>query len=194
MWNSFHSFASFAGIHLFVYKWNPARQVIEEYFSKSSDVQVHEFSLDAILTEHAEQQRQKRRVVVLLTASMNYLFGQLQFRFFSCIQRNVVGMIDVYSTGHCMYGCQSCTHESSHRLPITFTNYMRTKYFPLNEIEQRADIVVCPSFSSEAAPFSLLSNKEIVEKIVAFPFPHLIKLHPLTYQTKTDENPLFPFL
>ena len=193
MWNLFILSPRLPTFICFVYKWNPARQVIQEYFSKSNDVQVHEFSLEAILTELGEQQRQKRQVVVLLTASINYLFGQLQFRFFSCIQRNAPWMIDVYSTGHCMYGCQSCAHASSHRLPITFTNYMRTKHFLSDEIEKRADTVVCPSFSSEAAPYSLLSNKEIVKEIVAFPFSHLIKLHPLTYHTKNDENPLFHF-
>jgi hypothetical protein len=90
-----------------------------------------------------------------------------------------------------MYGCQSCAHAYSHRLPVTFTNYIRTKSLPSSEIDKKADIVICPSFSSKEAPFSLLSNKEIVEQIVVFPFPHVIKLHPLTYQLKNDENPLF---
>jgi len=35
-----------------------------------------------------------------------------------------------------------------------------------------------------------LSNKEIVEQIVAFSFPHVIKLHPLTYQLNNDKNTL----
>jgi hypothetical protein len=186
-----HSFASFADVHLFVYKWNPAQQLIQDYFSRSSHVQVHEFSIDAILSELVEQQQQQRQVVILLTASRNYTFGQIQYRFFCCLQKNVPSIIDVYSTGHCMYGCQSCTHAYSHRLPITFTNYMRTKHLPSNEIVEKAEIVICPSFSSKEEPFSLLSNKEIVEQIVAFTFPHTIKLHPLTYQTKNNENPLF---
>jgi hypothetical protein len=67
---------------------------------------------------------------------------------------------------------------------------MRTKHLPSKEIDKKTEIVVCPSFSSEEAPFSLLSNKKIVEQIVAFPFPHVIKLHPFTYQLKNDENPL----
>jgi hypothetical protein len=186
-----HSFASFADVHLFVYKWNPAQQLVRDYFSRSSHVQVHEFSIDAILTELTEQQRQQRRVIVLLTASINYALGQLQCRFFCSIQKNAPSIIDVYSTGHCMYGCQSCAHAHSHRLPITFTNYMRTKHLPSNEIDRKSDIVVCPSFSSKEAPFSLLSNKEIVKQIVDFSFPHVIKLHPLTHQLKNDENPLF---
>jgi hypothetical protein len=184
------SFASFANVHLFVYKWNPAQHLIQEYFSKSQHVQVHEFSIDTFLTELFKQQQLQYRVVVLLTASINYLLGQLQFRLFSSIQKHTLSIVDVYSAGHCMYGCQSCAHAYSHRLPITFTNYIRTKSLPSNDIEKTADIVICPSFSSEEAPFSLLSNKEIVEQIVAFPFPHAIKLHPLTYQLKNDENPM----
>jgi hypothetical protein len=151
---------------------------------------VHEFSIDAILTELAEQQQQQRRVVVLLTASINYSLGQLQFRYFCTIQKNAPSIIDVYSTGHCMYGCQSCAHTYSHRLPITFTNYMRSKHLSSKKLDKKAEIFICPSFSSKEAPFSLLSNKEVVEQIVAFPFPHAIKLHPFTYQLKNDENPL----
>jgi hypothetical protein len=185
-----HSFASFADVYLFVYKWNPALQVIRDYFCRSIDVQVHEFSIEIFLKELADQQQQQRRVVVLLTASINYPLGQLQFRFFSNIQKSVPCIIDVYCTGHCMYGCQSCAHSYSHRLPITFTNYIRTKDFPCNETDKKSEIVICPSFSSKEAPFSLLSNKEIVDQIVVFPFPHVIKLHPLTHQLKDDDNPL----
>ena len=184
------SFASFADVHLFVYKWNPARQLVRDYFSDSSHVQVHDLGLDTILAELAVQQEQQRRVIVLLTASQNYSLGQLQLRFFRSIQKNAPSIMDVYSTGHCMYGCQSCAHANSHRLPITFTNYMRTRHLPAIELETNADIVVCPSFSSDTAPFSLLSNRDIVEQIVAFSFPHVVKLHPLTYQAKDDENPL----
>ncbi|CAF3797084.1 unnamed protein product [Rotaria sp. Silwood1] len=184
------SFASFADVHLFVYKWNPAQQLVRDYFSRSIHVTVHEFSIDAILAELVVQQQQQHHVVVLLTASINYSLGQLQFRFFCSIQKNAPSIIDVYSTGHCMYGCQSCAHAYSHRLPITFTNYIRTKYLSSIGIDKYADIVICPSFSSEDAPFSLLSNKDIVEQIVAFPFPHVIKLHPLTYQIKNDDNPM----
>lgn len=185
-----HSFASFADVHLFVYKWNPAQQLVRDYFSRSNHVYLHEFSIDVFLKELADQQEQQHRVVVLLTASINYPLGQLQFRFFSNIQKNAPSIIDVYSTGHCMYGCQSCAHSYSNRLPITFTNYIRTKDLPSNEMDKNGDIVVCPSFSSEEVPFSLLSNKAIVEQIVAFPFPHLIKLHPLTYPLENEENPL----
>ncbi|CAF1023238.1 unnamed protein product [Rotaria sordida] len=90
-----------------------------------------------------------------------------------------------------MYGCQSCVHAYSYRLPITFTNYMRTKYSSSIEIDKNIEIVICPSFSSKDTPNSLLSNKDIVEQIVAFSFPHVIKLHPLTYQLKNNKNPLF---
>ena len=184
-----HSFACFSDVHLFVYKWNPAQQYLREYFSDSSDVHVHEFSIDNILAELIKQQR---RVVVLLTASRNYSFGQIQFRYFSCIQKHAPSLIDVYSTGHCMYGCQSCAHAHSHRLPITFTYYIRTKHGSSNEVvDEKSEIVVCPSFSSKEEPFSLLSNKDVVEVIVAFPFPHTIKLHPLTYPSKNGDNPLF---
>ncbi|CAF3368863.1 unnamed protein product [Rotaria socialis] len=185
-----HSFASFADVHLFVYKWNPAQQIVRDYFSRSTNVKVHEFGIDTILAELVKQQQQQHRVVVLLTASMNYSLGQLQFRFFCAIQKNAPSIIDVYSTGHCMYGCQSCSHAHSHRLPITFTNYMRTKCLSSINVDRSADIIICPSFSSESAPYSLLSNKEIVEKIVAFTFPHAIKLHPLTFQNRNEDNPM----
>src|SRR5689334_18319234 len=107
------SFISFADVHLFIYKWNPAQQFIQDYFVGSKDVHVHEFSIDNILSELAEQQQQQRRVIVLLTASMNYSFGQSQLLYFRGIQKHAPSIIDVYSTGHCMYGCQSCVHTSS---------------------------------------------------------------------------------
>ena len=185
------SFASFADVHLFVYRWNPARQWIREYFSASTRVYVHEFSLDAVLTELISQEKQQRRIVVLLTASLNYSLGQCQLRFFRCIQSNAPTIIDVYSTGHCMYGCQSCAHEHSHRLPITFTNYMRTRRSSAIANDTSREIVICPSFSSAEAPFSLLSNRDVVQQIVSFSFPHRIKLHPLTYPSKDEANPLF---
>lgn len=185
------SFVSFADVHLFVYKWNTAKQLIQDYFAESVGVQVHDFSTDNILTELAEQQRQQRRVVVLLTASMNYMFGKSQLLYFRSIQKHALCMIDVYSTGHCMYGCQSCDHTCSYRLPITFTNYIRTKDLPSIELDKNTEIVICPSFSSADVPDSLLSNKEIVEEIVTFPFPHIIKLHPLTHQFGNGTNPLF---
>jgi hypothetical protein len=184
------SFSSFAKVHLFVYKWNPAQQLVQDYFSESQCVQVHEFSIDSFLTQVAVQQQQQRRVVVLLTASINYSLGQLQLRFFRTMQKHVSSIIDVYSTGHCMYGCQSCAHAYSHRLPITFTNYIRTKTLSPVAIDKSLEIVICPSFSSEDAPFSLLSNREIVEQIVAFSFPHTIRLHPLTNTIKGDQNPM----
>ena len=185
------SFASFAHVHLFVYKWNPAQKLLRDYFAASTRVYVHEFSLDALLTELTREAKQQRQVVVLLTASLNYSLGQCQLRFFQCLQKHVPAIIDVYSTGHCMYGCQSCTHEHSHRLPITFTNYMRTRGSASLDMDKSREVVICPSFSSADAPFSLLSNREIVQQIVAFSFPHQIKLHPLTYPLKDGENPLF---
>lgn len=183
-----HSFALFSPVHLFIYKWNPAQNDVREYFANTNEIHVHEFGFDTILRELVKQQEQQHRVVVLLTASRNYSFGQIQFRYFSCLQKSVCSLIDVYSTGHCMYGCQSCTHAHSHRLPITFTNYMRTKYSSSND---QNEIIICPSFSSKEEPFSLLSNKEVVETIVAFSFPYTIKLHPLTYPSKNGDNPLF---
>lgn len=187
-----HSFACFSHVHLFIYKWNPAQQYIRDYFSNTNQIEIHEFSIDTILREFDKQQEQQHQVVVLLTASRNYSFGQIQFRYFACLQKSVPSLIDVYSTGHCMYGCQSCTHAHSHRLPITFTNYMRTKHSLSNDVrDEKSEIIICPSFSSKEEPFSLLSNRKIVETIVAFSFPHTIKLHPLTYPSKDGDNPLF---
>ncbi|CAF2894518.1 unnamed protein product [Rotaria sp. Silwood2] len=69
---------------------------------------------------------------------------------------------------------------------------MRTKHSSSIEIEKNIEVVICPSYSSKDTPNSLLSNKEIVEQIVTFSFPHVIKLHPLTYpQLKNEKNPLF---
>ncbi|UJR29799.1 hypothetical protein I4U23_017343 [Adineta vaga] len=185
------SFASFADVHLFIYKWNPAQQLLRDHFSLSDHVYVHEFSIDTILTELIHQQEQQCQIVVLLTASINYSFGQLQYRFFRTIQNNIPSIIDVYSTGHCMYGCQSCDHKNSHRLPITFTNYIRTKQLSSMKNNKTHPIVVCPSFSSEEAPFSLLSNVEVIELIATFSFEHVIKLHPSTYPSNNGNNPLF---
>lgn len=90
------SFASFAIVHLFVYKWNPAQQLIQDYFARSTQVYVHKFSIDSIVLELDEQRRQQRKVVVLITATINYPFGQAQFRYFSDIKKRVLTIIDVY--------------------------------------------------------------------------------------------------
>lgn len=186
-----HSFSSYADVHLFVYKWNRTQQLLEEYFTGSNRIHVRPFSLDTILSEALEQQKRRRRIVVLLTASLNYHFGQSQYRYFSAIKEYLPLIIDVYSTGHCMYGCQSCAHAGSYRLPITFTNYMRTRLSSPVRIEQNIEILICPSFSSEEAPNSLLSNTEIIHSIATFSFPHVVKLHPLTYPHTNGEHPLF---
>ncbi|CAF1239157.1 unnamed protein product [Adineta ricciae] len=183
------SFASFADVYIFVYKWNPAQRLLQNYFSKFKNIFVYEFAVDTILREALHQQEKQHEIIILLTASINYSFGQLQYDFFRMIQNHIPWIIDVYSTGHCMYGCQSCAHQNSHRLPITFTNYIRTKHSTVN---QRHEILICPSFSSEQAPFSLLSNSEIIQLILSFPFEYAIKLHPLTYPSNDNsDNPLF---
>jgi len=185
------SFLSFADVHLFIYNWNPARSLIQQYFSESQHVHTHEFSLEHILSQLVEQERLQKRVIILLTASLNYSFGQSQFRYFCNLQKYTPSMIDVYSTGHCMYGCQSCTHANSHRLPITFTNYIRTIHTLSSDTNTGDEVLICPSFSSEDDPNSLLSNTQIIEDILAFSFAHTIKLHPLTYSSESNQNPLF---
>jgi hypothetical protein len=90
-----------------------------------------------------------------------------------------------------MYGCQSCAYSYTHCLPITFTNYIRTKTEKFS-LEKNFEILICPSYSFEDAPFSLLSNPEIVEYILTLKHSHAIKLHPLAYEYK--ENDQHPFL
>lgn len=183
------SFASFADVYLFVYKWNPAQELLQNYFSKFKNIFVYEFTIDTILREALHQQGKQHEIIILLTASINYSFGQLQYDYFRTIQNHIPWIIDVYSTGHCMYGCQSCAHQNSHRLPITFTNYIRTKHSIDNK---KQEVLICPSFSSKQAPFSLLSNSEIIQLISSFQFEYAIKLHPLTYPSNDNaENPLF---
>ncbi|CAF0814739.1 unnamed protein product [Adineta steineri] len=174
------SFSSYTDVHLFIYKWNPAYDYIKEQFSNIKQVHCHEFSIDNILSELNEQKH--RKVVILLTASTNYLFGQLQLRLFRTIQQYNPSIIDVYPIGHCMYGCQSCAYAYTHCLPITFTNYMQTKNEKLT-LEKDYDILICPSYSFEGAPFSLLSNHDIIEYIAQLKCPHAIKLHPLAYES-----------
>jgi len=184
-----HSFSSYADIHLFIYKWNPARQHLQEYFSNLKQIYLHEFSIDNILSEFIKEKN--RKIVVLLTASTNYLFGQLQLRLFRQIQEYIPSLIDVYPVGHCMYGCQSCAYSYTHCLPITFTNYMHTKTEKLF-LEKDFQILICPSYSFEDSPFSLLSNSDIINYILTLKYPHAIKLHPLAYEYK--ENTEHPFL
>lgn len=184
-----HSFASYADVHLFIYKWNPAYERVKQYFSHIKQIHIYEFSIDNILSQLIKEKY--RRVVVLLTASTNYLFGQLQLRLFRLIQEYIPSLIDVYPVGHCMYGCQSCAYAYTHCLPITFTNYIQTKEEKLS-LEKDFDILICPSYSFTGAPFSLLSNSNIVEYILKLKYPHIIKLHPLAYEYKDNEK--HPFL
>jgi hypothetical protein len=184
-----HSFSSYTDVHLFIYKWNPARQHIKQHFSNKKQIHFHEFSIDNILTELINQK--PRKVVVLLTASTNYLFGQLQVRLFRIIQQHIPSLIDVYPVGHCMYGCQSCTYAYTHCLPITFTNYIQTKS-EKTSLEKDFEILICPSYSFEDSPFSLLSNHDIIEYLLTLKYSHAIKLHPLAYDY--NENEEHPFL
>ncbi|CAF1455173.1 unnamed protein product [Adineta ricciae] len=178
------SFSSYTDVHLFIYKWNPARQRIQEHFSTENRIFCHEFSLDNILAEI--NNKNHRRVVFLLTASTNYLFGQLQLRLFRILQQYIPSIIDVYPIGHCMYGCQSCAYAYTHCLPITFTNYIRTKDDKV-QFERDFEILVCPSYSFQGAPFSFLSNEKIVQYLLTLKHSHAIKLHPLALES--DRHP-----
>jgi hypothetical protein len=184
-----HSFSSYTDVHLFIYKWNPAYERLKEYFSNIKQIHLHEFSIDNILNEFLNEKN--RKIVVLLTASTNYLFGQLQVRLFRIIQQYIPSLIDVYPVGHCMYGCQSCAYSYTHCLPITFTNYIRTKNEKLS-FEKDFEILICPSYSFEDSPYSLLSNSDIIDYILTLKYSHAIKLHPLAYEYK--ENSEHPFL
>ena len=183
-----HSFASYTDVHLFVYKWNPAQERLKEYFASDQQIHLHEFSLDNLLTEFLEQK--DRKVVVLLTASTNYLFGQIQLRFFRLLQQHIPTLIDVYPVGHCMYGCQSCAYAYTHCLPITFTNYLLTQDEQLH-LEHEFDILICPSYSFQGSPFSLLSNSDLIDYLLTLKHPHAIKLHPLAceYEDKPWKHP-----
>lgn len=186
-----HSFASYTDVHLFVYKWNPAQERLKEYFASEQQIHLHEFSLDNLLTEFLEQK--DRKVVVLLTASTNYLFGQIQLRFFRLLQQHIPTLIDVYPVGHCMYGCQSCAYAYTHCLPITFTNYLLTQDEQLHHLEDNFEILICPSYSFQGAPFSLLSNSDLIDYFLTLKHPHAIKLHPLAYEYE-DKPWKHPFL
>ena len=145
--------------------------------------------MDNILTEFTKEKH--RQVVVILTASTNYLFGQIQLRLFRILQENIPALIDVYPAGHCMYGCQSCAYAYTHRLPITFTNYMLQRHEKPRP-EKDFELLLCPSYSFEDAPFSFLSNRDIVDYISTLNYSHAIKLHPLAYEF--DEHEEHPFL
>jgi hypothetical protein len=185
-----HSFASYTDVHLFIYKWNPASERIKEQFSNQKQIHLHQFSIDNILSEILEEKH--RRIVVLLTASTNYLFGQLQVRLFRTIQQYIPSLIDVYPVGHCMYGCQSCAYSYTHCLPITFTNYIHTKNENLH-LEKDFEILICPSYSFEDSPFSLLSNSDMIDYLLTLNYSHAIKLHPLAYEYKENATE-HPFL
>jgi len=183
------SFASFTDVHLFIYKWNPARERVKDYFSNFKQIHLHDFSIDTILDQITQQNH--RKIVFLLTASTNYLFGQIQLRLFRILQQYIPSIIDVYPVGHCMYGCQSCAYAYTHCLPITFTNYIQHKDENL-VLEQDFEILICPSYSFQGSPFSLMSNLEIIEYLLTLEHSHAIKLHPLAYEYK--ENAHHPFL
>ena len=184
-----HAFASYTDIHVFIYKWNPSNEHIREYFSHLKQIHLYEFSIDNILTQLINHKHQK--IIIILTASTNYLFGQLQLRLFRIIQQYMPSIIDVYPVGHCMYGCQSCAYAYTHCLPITFTNYIQRKEEQI-QFERDFEILICPSYSFVDAPFSLLSNSDIIEYILKLKYSHAIKLHPLAYEYKDKKD--HPFL
>ncbi|CAF2647770.1 unnamed protein product [Rotaria sp. Silwood2] len=159
------SFSSYTDVHLFIYKWNPARERIKKYFSDLKQIHMYEFSIDNIISQLIKEKH--RKIVILLTASTNYLFGQIQLRLFRLIQQYISSIIDVYPVGHCMYGCQSCIYAYTHCLPITFTNYIQTKDEKLL-LEKDFEILICPSYSFESAPFKKYDepNGNEIEKLV----------------------------
>ena len=54
------------------------------------------------------------------------------------------------------------------------------------------EILICPSYSFQGAPYSFLSNAEIIDYIGQLKCSHAIKLHPLAYEA--NEQGKHPFL
>ncbi|CAF0757881.1 unnamed protein product [Didymodactylos carnosus] len=191
--NLVEAFASYSSdVHVFIYNWNPQKKMIQDYFrTTNKNIFVHDFNLDTLFTQVSLT---TIPVVIILTASLNYLFGKIQLKIFNLIKNNVSSIIDIYAVGHCMFGCQSCAYEHTHRLPITFTNYMLTKNERKEDSDKSNQILICPSYSFEQAQTSLLSNNVIVDYIISFQFPYTIKFHPLTYDCWYDNNKEHPFL
>ena len=107
-----------------------------------------------------EDAAEGRRVVVLLTATRHYAFGEAQAAFFGHARALLPRVIvDVFHVGHCLYGCLSnCASE--HRVPVYFTRFARGAVRP--GAAEVAQLCVRPRVSAHthcrmrAAPMRLM--------------------------------------
>lgn len=148
------------------------------YESKTefTNVQVFEFSSEAILTQ-LDQEPTDRKIVFLLTSSSNYGFGLAQRSFLEILSsiHNKKGksqVIDVFTVGHCMYGCASCG-LSEHNVPIFFNRFYNYE-LPYNSADVLRDywtlpdgkiaqhrVLICPT----VGPESFLSDLKMLDRL-----------------------------
>eukprot|EP00727_Mastigamoeba_balamuthi_P006412 m51a1_g2391 hypothetical protein (1004) ;mRNA; f:727949-731590 len=157
------------GSKIFVYgDWNTDAEKMKRFYSTWKGVSVHDFDLRAILEALAAE---ANKVVFVLTASTNYGFGRAQRAIFQiCQDLYPSKVIDVFSLGHCMYGCESCG-LSEHNVPLFFTRWaagelpysaadVRSRFFPKSPKHR---VLVCPTIGDT----SYLNNKAVLESLAA---------------------------
>lgn len=78
-------------------------------------IDVLDFSIENIVKSLLAE---KRKVVFLMTASLDYGFGKAQLAMLRALKDAFpTTVVDVCLIGHCMYGCPSCS-LSEHKIPI----------------------------------------------------------------------------
>ena len=145
------------------------------------NVQVFTYSLNTILTE-LDKEAPTHKIVFLLTSSSNYGFGRAQRASLELLagvhnrrgqdHKDHAQVIDVFTVGHCMYGCASCG-LSEHSVPIFFNRYhnrelpytaadVTREYWTLPSGEVAAHrVLVCPT----VGPESFLANTDVLERL-----------------------------
>ena len=150
----------------------------EFYTSKAEfpNVEVYEFSCENILAQ-LDKEDPTHKIVFLLTSSSNYGFGLAQRSFLEILSsiHNKKGksqVIDVFTVGHCMYGCASCGLRE-HNVPIFFSRYHNYELpynsadvlrdywtLPSGELAQHR-VLICPT----VGPESFLSNPDVLDRL-----------------------------
>lgn len=148
------------GSRVFVYGggFNTEHKKMRDFYENAPEwggcgLRVADFSVSAVLAALREDESAGRRAVAVLTASTNYGFGRAQRVVFECARRlHPKALVDTFSVGHCMMGCESCG-LSEHNVPLFFTRWKNAALpFSAAEIRDRywgagarVRVLVCPS-------------------------------------------------
>ncbi|PRP81878.1 tubulin--tyrosine ligase-like protein 12 [Planoprotostelium fungivorum] len=182
---------------LFLYEWNTGQASVVKFYSdpywKKIEA-VTPFSVSNLLLCLEEERKAKRRVVFLLTSSINYSFGNAQQSFFEILKSEYPDVIaDIFSVGHCLFGCQSCGIRE-HNVPVYLTRFHKD-LLPYSKHDVRRLIgaqktstgrTISVLLAPSVGMFSVLFSSTVIDTLIAAQktlgnLLFMVKLHSFCY-------------